>query len=583
MHTHFFRTIIALIASFCIQTTQAACLTAEVESNNSDSTANIGICSNTSISGKIASSSDYDWFRFDVARAGTITVQLNHTSGIDLDWYLYPASGSYVAYKSTTSNPETGSYNAPAAGTYYVRIKNYSGNGNYTLNISYPETSTPPNPGVVSGRVWLNGGSIAQTNTGIFVDGLRQATGKNTSAPNINSTSNCSLDWNTTPCPRVAIITAAAVNQADGVDKFTNDTASGTWSYANLFQRHGFSPKHILSHHDTYSSNSSDSTSQGAANIAIINQADLVYVIGGDQSRLFRTFLKDDGSDSPLLAAIRSRYNSGLLLYAGDSAGTAIAPAISYGEGISIGYLNQNTLRSINPSDCPYRAPSANGTPSTSCLTHPSNIDYGTKIKGFGFIPNAIVDTHFDNRNSRSGRLGRMIAALKNIGAGVAYGIDQNTALYVNGDTATVYGSGGVFIAEASTSQFGTGSVFNATGVRLSYLSAGDRFKYSDRSITSSKSLTIGTSSAPYQYSSALNSNDIFEVDANGIGNCSAVFKHMADQTPTYSTGTAPSDSYNPRGFTLSFKRDSQTASFKNASGSYSGPYTIRKALLDIN
>ncbi len=587
------RGMIALFATLCFHTSFAACLTAEVEPNNTDTAANTGVCSGTNITGTISSSSDYDWYRIDVAAAGTITISLSHASGIDLDWYLYPATGSYVAYKSTSSNPEVGSYNAPAAGTYYIRIKNYSGTGSYTLNVTFPNSGntggggggpvTPPVTGAVTGKVWLNGGAISQTNTDVFVNGLRQATGKNASVPNINSTTNCSTDWNTTPCPRVAIITAAAVNQADGVDKFTNDTTSGTWSYYNLFQRHGFSPKHILSHHDTYASNSSNTSTQGKANIAIINQADLVYVIGGDQSRLARTFLKDDGSDSDLLAAIRARYNAGSFIYAGDSAGTAIAPSISYGEGISIGYLNQNTLRSITPADCPYVAPASDGTPAPSCLTHPSNVDYGTKIKGFGFIPNANVDTHFDNRASRSGRLGRFIAALKNIGPTVSYGIDQNTALYVNGDVATVYGAGGVFVAEATSSNFGTGTKFSATAVRLSYLTAGDSFKFSDRTITSTKSYLIGSTSAPYQYSSALNSSDIFAVDANGVGSSSATFKHMADQTPSSSTGTAPSDSYNPKSFTLTFKRDAQTQSYKNASGSYSGPYTIKKALLDIN
>ena len=581
-----------IFASACCQLAIAGtCLTAEVESNNSDTTANTGVCSGTTITGTIRNGSDYDWFKINVAAAGTISISLSHTSSADLDWFLYPSSGSYVAYKSTKNNPETGSYNAPAAGTYYIRVKSYSGSGSYSLNVTFPNDGsppevppvTPPITEVVTGKVWLNGGAIAQDNTAIFVSGLRQATGKNSSTPNMSSTTNCSADWNTTPCPRVAVITASAVNQADGVDKFNNDTTSGTWSYSNLFQRHGFSPKHILNHHDTYVNNSGNLSSQGQANIAIINQADLVYVIGGDQSRLSRSFLKDDGSDSALLAAIRARYKTGNLIYAGDSAGTAIAPSISYGEGISIGYLNQNTLRNISPANCPYVAPASDGTPAPSCLSHPTNIDFGTKIKGFGFVPNANIDTHFDNRNSRSGRLGRFIAALKNTGPYVSYGIDQNTALYINGDIATVYGSSGVFIAEASSSNFGTGSKFSATGVRLSYLTAGDSFKFSDRIISTNKTKLIGSTGVGHQFSSALNSSNIFVVDANGLGSSSAVFKHMIDQTPTSSTGSAPSDSYNPLSFTLTFKRDGQTQGFKNATGTYSGPYTIMKALLDIN
>ena len=176
-----------VFASACCQLAIAGtCLTAEVESNNSDTTANTSVCSGTTITGTISKSSDYDWFKINVAAAGAISISLSHTSSADLDWFLYPSSGSYVAYKSTKINPETGSYNAPAAGNYYIRVKSYSGSGSYSLNVTFPNDGstpevppvTPPITEVVTGKVWLNGGSIAQDNTAIFVSGLRQATGK---------------------------------------------------------------------------------------------------------------------------------------------------------------------------------------------------------------------------------------------------------------------------------------------------------------------------------------------------------------------------------------------------------------------
>ena len=67
------------------------------------------------------------------------------------------------------------------------------------------------------------------------------------------------------------------------------------------------------------------------------------------------------------------------------------------------------------------------------------------------------------------------------------------------------------------------------------------------------------------------------------MGSSSTTFRHMIDQTPTSSTGTAPSDSFNPQSFVLTSKRDSVTQGYKNATGSYSGPYTIMKALADVN
>ena len=43
----------------------AACLTVETEPNNTDSAANTGLCSGTSVTGAISSSSDYDWYKLD--------------------------------------------------------------------------------------------------------------------------------------------------------------------------------------------------------------------------------------------------------------------------------------------------------------------------------------------------------------------------------------------------------------------------------------------------------------------------------------------------------------------------------------
>lgn len=116
----------------------AACLTGETEPNNTDTAANVGLCSGISVAGSISSSGDYDWYKLDVTGAGTLSITLSHGSSVDFDWYLYAATGSYIAYASTSNNPETGSKAVTAAGTYYVRVKSYSGTGAYTLNVTGP-------------------------------------------------------------------------------------------------------------------------------------------------------------------------------------------------------------------------------------------------------------------------------------------------------------------------------------------------------------------------------------------------------------------------------------------------------------
>lgn len=90
------------------------------------------------MAGTLSSSSDVDWYKLDVTGPGTISISLSHASNVDFDWFLYAATGSYIAYASTSNNPEVGSKAVTAAGTYYVRVKSYSGTGAYTLTVTGP-------------------------------------------------------------------------------------------------------------------------------------------------------------------------------------------------------------------------------------------------------------------------------------------------------------------------------------------------------------------------------------------------------------------------------------------------------------
>lgn len=163
----------------------AACLSVEVESNNSERHANTALCSGAGVSGTIGSRRDEDWFRIDVATPGMVTVSLAHDSGIDLEWYLSKAGGSVLTYRSTLDNPEAGTFNVGAAGAYYVRVKSQTGIGRYTVNVSFPAAdggggggsgtqactlprkvnlgktgNSTPKPSVTSGGVVLMGGGL---------------------------------------------------------------------------------------------------------------------------------------------------------------------------------------------------------------------------------------------------------------------------------------------------------------------------------------------------------------------------------------------------------------------------------------
>jgi Bacterial pre-peptidase C-terminal domain len=66
-------------------------------------------------------------------------VKLTMPGSADLDWYLYTASdlNFFEARGYTTSNPEVGTYEALAAGTYYVKVVGYAGaTSNYSLLVT---------------------------------------------------------------------------------------------------------------------------------------------------------------------------------------------------------------------------------------------------------------------------------------------------------------------------------------------------------------------------------------------------------------------------------------------------------------
>lgn len=111
-------------------------ITAESEQNGTFATADGPVGTGTPVTGALSSSSDDDYFYFDVTAAGTINISLAIGSSADLDWYLYNASQTQVARGYTTANPEVGNYTA-AAGRYYLRVDGYNGaTASYTLTVS---------------------------------------------------------------------------------------------------------------------------------------------------------------------------------------------------------------------------------------------------------------------------------------------------------------------------------------------------------------------------------------------------------------------------------------------------------------
>lgn len=425
-----------------------------------------------------------------------------------------------------------------------------------------------------AGKLFLSGGGYSDTNTDLFVNGLRKATGiDSATTPNLNSVSNCSTDWATTRCPRILVVTSASASSAVGVDAFQNDllNTNGTVSkrgYYNLFQTHGFSPKHLNLHIDNYSS-----AAYSSANVALVNQADVVFFTGGDQAKIARSLFKDDGSDTPVAAALRARWNGGAgsVVVAGDSAGNHVLNATMHGVGISYGYLHFNANL---PSPTPIASYATFGDTreGTAALRY---YDNGGTMKGLGFLPTTLLsDTHFD---ARSGRLGRLAAAMQHLGIKQGLGVDENTGVLVDttANTARVYGGGTLTVVDANAATRVTASSYKVSNLRVSLLSSGDSYNTSTRAVSSSKAL-IGTR----YYSGYYDSADVF-----GPFETSKSLTRVVDQSSAYNVGSAPRPTYSsgPQYPTsaptlkVRFTRDASSKGYYSA-----GKYTVEKVKVDF-
>ncbi len=142
------------------------------------------------------------------------------------------------------------------------------------------------------------------------------------------------------------------------------------------------------------------------------------WFTGGQQSRIVETF-SPGGASTPALDAIRRRFEGGAVV-AGTSAGAAIMSQRMISGGSSAEAL-QEGIRATDEDD-------------------------GVGIRdGLGFFPTGVVDQHFLAR----GRIGRLIVAVvEDPAIEVGFGIDENTAMVVEGPRARVVGASGIVVVD---------------------------------------------------------------------------------------------------------------------------------------
>lgn len=190
--------------------------------------------------------------------------------------------------------------------------------------------------------------------------------------------------------------------------------------------------------------------------IALVRSARGIYFGGGDQSRIVDT-LAPGGVASPLLLAIREVLRQGGVV-AGSSAGAAVMSELMFTGGEPLAVM-KNTAGTVHGA-------------------------------GLGFIKaGVLIDQHFLKR----GRIGRLLPLMQRQGITLGLGVEEDSAIVVQGDEIEVIGRKGALMVDMSAATSDPAMAeFNISGARLSYLDRGDRVNLATRVVTPSAAKLAG-------------------------------------------------------------------------------------------
>lgn len=171
-------------------------------------------------------------------------------------------------------------------------------------------------------------------------------------------------------------------------------------TYINVFERLGVESVKVV---DTAKrEDASDSRA-----LELTQEATGVFFTGGNQARITECL-----KDTELDALLHKRFAEGIVI-AGTSAGAAMMPDMMIVEGES----------ETNP-----------------------RMEVARMDRGMGFLPGVVIDQHFAQR----GRLGRLLSAIAQQPVHLGFGIDENTAIAINGKELEVIGDGAVTVVDVA-------------------------------------------------------------------------------------------------------------------------------------
>jgi cyanophycinase len=233
---------------------------------------------------------------------------------------------------------------------------------------------------------------------------------------------------------KIAVLTAA-----------TTDPREAGEDYIQVFERLGVEDVRVLN-----TIHREDADDPGA--LKIIEEATGAFFVGGDQA-----YIIDHVKGTKLDTLLHQRNREGMVI-GGTSAGAAIMPDLMIVEGDS----------ETNP-----------------------RMDAVEMGPGMGFLHSVVIDQHFAQR----GRLGRLISALLQQPANLGFGIDEDTAVIVDGDELRVVGRGAITVVDETEATYNNleellkDEAIAVCGVKLHILPHGFRFNLKTRKPVFSRSM----------------------------------------------------------------------------------------------
>ena len=183
------------------------------------------------------------------------------------------------------------------------------------------------------------------------------------------------------------------------------------------------------------------SQAQDPSVVAEVRTCSGFFFTGGSQSRIVDVFLPG-GDTTEAYRALWQQWQEGAVV-SGSSAGAAMMSRVMIAGGSS-----------------------------ADAVTHGGRLPDGDGVhirEGMGFFELGMLDQHFLAR----GRIGRiLVSTLQENSPQIGLGIDENTALVVDGDSAWVVGASGVVVVDGRSVQR-TGPS-RGLGLRMSLVGAGD-------------------------------------------------------------------------------------------------------------